>query len=212
MASRFSRVTTFAAPLLVMSGFVAFTAFSGIAGAQTGGASVNVGAGTGGTSAGVNGQVGFSRQAQLTPQEELTQSDAILGRLQAGSTTVSKQLGEARGARDVVKVLCLNDKLSQMDVALRSAQERKGSLAAAAQGNNVELANHEFTILTVLKTRADQLQAEANQCIGEEAAFVGATQTRTTIDPDIPTVDETPYPITDPIFVSGPALPTSAEK
>jgi hypothetical protein len=182
------------------------------AGAQPagGGASVNVGAG--GTGANVNGQVGFTRQATLSPQEELAQSDAIIGRLQNGSSTVSKQLGEARGARDVVKVLCLNDKLSQMDVALRSAQDRKQSLAAAAQGNNVELANHEFTILTVLKTRADQLQAEANQCIGEEAAFVGTTQTTTIIDPDIPRVDETPYPTTDPTFVSGPPLPTSAEK
>jgi hypothetical protein len=198
--------------LLVAGGLIAFAVRAGAQTSQSG-AAASVSAGSaGGAGATVNGQVGFSRQGQLSPQEELAQSDAILGRLQNGSTTVSKQLGEARNARDVVKVLCLNDKLSQMDVALRSAQDRKQSLATAAQGNNVELANHEFTILTVLKNRADQLQAEANQCIGEEAAFVGATQTTTTIDPDIPVVDQTPYPPTDPIFVSGPPLPTSAEK
>ena len=198
----------------------ALVAFAVKAGAQTAGGSAAGGGGSGGagasvnagTSATVNGQVGFSRQGQLSPQEEVAQSDAILGRLQNGSSTVSKQLGEARNSRDVVKVLCLNDKLSQMDVALRSAQDRKASLATAAQANNTELANHEFTILTVLKNRADQLQAEANQCIGEEAAFVGATQTTTTIDPDIPVVDQAPYPPTDTIFVSGPPLPTSAEK
>ena len=220
MRARFFRGLVLA-PLLVAGGLVAFAVK---AGAQTGaGASVSaggtgsVGTGAAGGSAGaggatVNGQVGFSREGQLTPQQQVDKAEAILGRLQNGASTVSKQLGEARNSRDVVKVLCLNDKLSQMDVALRSAQDRKASLATAAQGNNVELANHEFTILTVLKNRADQLQAEANQCIGEEAAFVGATQTTTTIDPDIPVVDQTPYPPTDPIFISGPPLPTSAEK
>jgi hypothetical protein len=212
MRARFSRVVV-VAPVLVVGALVAFAVKAGAQTAANAGGSVSAGATVNaGTGATVNGQVGFSRQGQLSPQEELAQSDAILGRLQNGSSTVSKQLGEARNSRDVVKVLCLNDKLSQMDVALRSAQDRKASLTTAAQSNNTELANHEFTILTVLKNRADQLQAEANQCIGEEAAFVGATQTRTTIDPDIPVVDQTPYPPTDPIFVSGPPLPTSAEK
>ena len=34
-----------------------------------------------------------------------------------------------------------------------------------------DLASHEFTILTVLRQRVEQLGCEANQCIGEEAAI-----------------------------------------
>jgi hypothetical protein len=182
------------------------------AGAQTPAA----GSGSGGVdatgNANVTGQVGFQHSANLSPQDQMAQASVIIGRFEAGSSSISKQLGAARQARDVVKTLCLNDKLSQMDVALRSARERKDSLAVAVQRKDAELSNHEFVVLTVLKQRADQLTAEANQCIGEEAAFIGETETTTTIDPDIPAVDETGYPVTDPTLISGPPLPTSAEK
>jgi hypothetical protein len=79
----------------------------------------------------------------------------------------------------------------------------KGQLEAAVTRNDAELANHEFTILTVLRQRSEQLVAEANQCIGEEAAFIGDTRTSVQIDPQIPP-DETPYPVTDPVVVIGP--------
>jgi hypothetical protein len=109
-------------------------------------------------------------------------------------------LEEARKARDVVKTLCLNDKLSQIDVAIRSARDRRGQLQAAVGRNDTELSSHEFTILTVLRQRVEQLVAEANQCIGEEAAFVGDTRTRVFVDPGI-APNDTPYPPTDPSLV-----------
>ncbi len=152
-----------------------------------------------------NAQVGFERNAQLSPQDQLTQSDAILTRMDQAAGTVRRQLEAARAARDVVKTLCLNDKLSQIDVAVRSARDRQSSLQAAVQRTDTELSNHEFTILTVLRQRAEQLNAEANQCIGEEVAFVGATQVTTTIDTNLPG-DTTSYPPTDPTLVSAPPV------
>jgi|SRR5579883_1596083 hypothetical protein len=156
-----------------------------------------------------NGQVGFQRNANLSPQEELSQANSILTQMDQRAGTVRRQLEQARAARDVVKTLCLNDKLSQIDVAIRSARDRQASLQAAAQRNDAELANHEFTILTVLRQRAEQLTAEANQCIGEEVAFVGATQVVTQIEPGLPTGDMTDYPPTDPTLVTGPPQCTS---
>jgi hypothetical protein len=150
-------------------------------------------------------QVGFERSPQLSAQEQLTQSDAILTRMDQAAGTVRSQLEAARAARDVVKTLCLNDKLSQIDVAVRSARDRQSSLQAAVQRSDSELSNHEFTILTVLRQRAEQLNAEANQCVGEEVAFVGATQITTTIDTNLPG-DTTYYPPTDPTLVSAPPV------
>lgn len=129
---------------------------------------------------------GVTRQVNLSPQEELAQSEAILSRMEASRTGVRRQLETARAQRDVVKTLCLNDKLNQLDVALRSAQERREALAAAAQRSDTDLANHEFTILSVLRQRGDQLTAEAQQCIGQEAGFVGESAVQSTIDPGIP--------------------------
>jgi hypothetical protein len=130
--------------------------------------------------------------------------------MEQGSTTVSKMLEQARTARDVVKTLCLNDKLSQIDVAIRSAKDRRSALQVAAGRNDQELSNHEFTILTVLRQRGDQLIAEANQCIGEEAAFIGATNVSTTIDNTLPPTDDTQYPPSDNTVVSAPPISASA--
>ncbi len=154
-------------------------------------------------------QLGFERRPQLTPQDELTQADAILSRMTQAAATVRRQLDTARQARDVVKSLCLSDKLSQIDVAARSAKDRQAALQAAAQRSDVELSNHEFTMLTVLRQRAEQLTAEANQCIGEDLAFVGQTQVETQYPEGLPTDDTTQYPATDPPFVYVPPIPVS---
>lgn len=137
------------------------------------------------------GTAGLTRQVNLSPAEEVQQSEAFLSRMDASRGLVRRQLETARAQRDVVKTLCLNDKLNQLDVAIRSARERKASLEAAASRNDVDLANHEFTILSVLRQRSDQLTAEANQCIGQEAGFVGDSAVSATIDPNIP--EEPPW-------------------
>jgi hypothetical protein len=157
-----------------------------------------------------DGQVGFQRNASLSAQDMLAEGTAAITRMQNASGAVGRQLGQARASRDVVKTLCLNDKLSQVDVAVRSARDRKDALVSAAARNDQELSNHEFTILTVLRQRAEQLTAEANQCLGEEAAFIGATNVETTVDPTLPPTDETQYPSTDNTIVSAPPVSASS--
>lgn len=142
---------------------------------------------------GTDVNAGLQRQANLSPKDQLAQADADLARMEQSRSTVRRQLMEAREKRDVVKTLCLNDKLTQLNVALTSAQERRDALAAAAKNNEVDLATHEFTILSVLRQRADQLSTEANQCIGEEVGVVG--QSSVTVDiTDLPEEDPSEYP------------------
>jgi hypothetical protein len=129
--------------------------------------------------------VGIARTVNLTPQEQLAQADAFLSRMEGSRTVVRQQLEKARSARDVVKTLCLNDKMNQLDVAIRSARERKDSLTAAVTRTDADLSNHEFTILQVLRQRSDQLTAEAQQCIGSEIGAAGDNTVSFTVDPGI---------------------------
>lgn len=122
----------------------------------------------------------------LSPQDMLKKSDGYLQAMELGASTVRRQLEKAREARDVVKSLCLNDKLTQINVALRSANERHGILKLAVERNDVERARHEFTVLEVLRDRLRTLVTEANQCIGEEAGFVGESRVTVEVDPGIP--------------------------
>lgn len=162
-------------------------------------------------------QVGFEHLVELSPAQQEAEATAIISQMQATASTVQRMLAQARQARDVVKTLCLNDKVSQVDVGTRSATDRKASLHSAASRNDRELSNHEFTILTVLKHRVEQLSAEANQCIGEEASFSGATAVTTTVDNAMPASDPTdmsgvtPPPVTT-APVTSPPLSASAEQ
>lgn len=142
-------------------------------------------------------QIDVSKKAQLSPADQLAESDRALAKMERAGATVRKQLEQARKDKDVVKTLCLDDKLSQIDVAVRSARERKTALQAAVSRNDAELSGHEFTILQVLRQRSEQLVAESNQCIGEEAAYLGQTKVTTTVDPAVSTTEEAPYP--DPV-------------
>lgn len=149
-------------------------------------------------------QAGLTRQVNLSPKEELAQADGYLNRMDTARQSVRRQLEDARAQRDVVKTLCLNDKLNQIDVAIRSARERRESLINAANRNDTDLSSHEYTILTVLKQRTDQLTAEANQCIGKEAGFVGDSAVTSTIDPNLPQEDPSQYP-GDQVIIQTPA-------
>ncbi|HEY2516316.1 MAG TPA: hypothetical protein VGI39_35840, partial [Polyangiaceae bacterium] len=85
----------------------------------------------------------------MTPEQQLAEVEGHLKYMSQASQIVGRRLQQARQQRDVVKMLCLNDKLSQIDVAGRSAEERKAAHAAAVGRHDTELSNHEYTILTV---------------------------------------------------------------
>ena len=149
-------------------------------------------------------QVGFEHAVSLSPPEMLRAANGYLSTMTATGGMTQRMLAQARNQRDVVKTLCLDDKLSEVDVATRSATDRLKALKSAVAANNSELATHEFTILTVLQKRSAQLAAEANQCIGEEAAFTGATNVVSVVDPGLPVEDPTTPP---PPVPPSPGIP-----
>jgi uncharacterized protein YqeY len=125
----------------------------------------------------------------LSPQEQLSAADQGLNTMEAVRSSVRRELEAARSQRDVVKTLCLNDKLNQLDVAMRSARERRNSLEAAASRNDADLCNHEYTIFAVLANRASQLDAEAKQCIGKEVGIVGESSTSVDVEIQLPDIE-----------------------
>jgi hypothetical protein len=123
------------------------------------------------------------------PGDQAGLADQYLVKMQTSATRVRHLLDEARRAKDVIKTTCLQDKLAQIEVALKSARERTAALKAAIARGDGDVRNHEFQVLNVLRQRAEQLDAEANQCIGEELGFPGETKQTFKIDPNIAPVD-----------------------
>jgi hypothetical protein len=167
----------------------------------------------GGGAASGNAQLGFEKKQQLTPQEAAAQAATILARLDQAASAVRHQLDAARQQRDIVKSLCLSDKLSQIDAAARSCRDRNAALQAAVQRNDVELSNHEFTIMSVLGQRGNQLIAESNQCIGQDMSFVGQTEVSTDVSNNLPIEEpEGAGGVTFAFLVPPPLQPVSPVK
>ena len=101
------------------------------------------------------------REVDLSPEERLQSAQELVSGIERSSQSVLRQLQVARQERDVVRVLCLNDKLNQVDVALRSAQDRMAALRTAVERADTDRARHEYTVLDVLNDRVRLLVSES---------------------------------------------------
>jgi len=124
--------------------------------------------------------------AELAPEEMLTRANQFVSGIEQSSGSISRQLQAARKDRDVVRVLCLNDKLNQVDVALGSAQDRLSSLRTAVSRADADRSHHEYTVLEVLNDRVRVLVNESNQCVGEETGFIGEAEVSVSVDSRLP--------------------------
>jgi hypothetical protein len=125
----------------------------------------------------------------LSPAERVTKGKLFVAMIGTSADTIKRQLGNAKEDRDVVRVLCLNDKLNQVDVARSSAEDRLTALTTAAERGDADRARHEYTVLEVLHDRVKVLVNESNQCVGEETGFIGEAEVSVSIDPNLPDAD-----------------------
>jgi hypothetical protein len=135
----------------------------------------------------------------------LTQARGFLPAMDRAAVGVRRQLQLSREQKDVVKTLCLNDKLNQIDLATRTATDRVGGLEAGVNANDTERAKHQYTVILVLRDRVNTLVSEANQCIGETVGFVGESAVTMEVDNSIPPVDPSGFP-EDPIISQPPVV------
>lgn len=106
----------------------------------------------------------------LTPQQMAEKAVVILNEGQNALKQVDNQLTENRQKKDMMKLKCVNDKLMQIRPLLNIIEQSQLNLADAVKAEKVDvnLATQEYTKLTRAKQRIDELQAEANQCGGED--------------------------------------------
>ncbi len=137
-------------------------------------------------------EVRTQRVAQLSGPDQLREAGHVIDSVTGTRRQVSDLLDRARQERDIIKVNCLNDKLTQIDVTLRSAREHQDLLQTAVTINNDGQRNHEFQLMTIFRSRAQALEGEARACIGEDTGtFDRDTRLTLIVDPNIADQDTT---------------------
>ncbi len=138
---------------------------------------------------------------QVSDKDKLSQAQATVDRLHAILKDVLKSLEEARREKDVVKLNCVNEKLTQIKGLLRVAEQSQVALQEALARADEDAAQHEFAKTTIAKQRAEQLRADAEQCIGQ-LAYVVDEQTVVTVE----TPENIPDAVTNPTTVTATAV------
>lgn len=120
-----------------------------------------------------------SRRVSLDSAEQTANVRSVVQRGTVLAQRLSTMLEEARREADIIRVTCLNDKLTQTNANMRTAQARLAAFESAADN---EQKNHEATVLNVLGQKFQMLDQEASRCVGQDLYETGSTRVLTEID------------------------------
>ena len=107
--------------------------------------------------------------AQIPDPEKIQRSAEALQRMRVVLKDVLGKLEEARSTKDVVKLNCVNEKLSQIKGLLRISEQADVALQESIAKKETSSGEHEFTKVSIARLKVDQLRAEAEECIGQLA-------------------------------------------
>lgn len=144
------------------------------------------------------GNIDLRKAITMSPQDTLAQAREYYKKMRETQREVLQLQGKAKKDRDMVKLNCVNDKLTQLKGHMAVTDQSLTSLDADIAKGDDAARQHEFTRITILFQKVVTLGTEAEQCIGEDVSFVGATQVDVEVDPSIPAGDPTEPPLPVP--------------
>lgn len=106
-----------------------------------------------------------------TGPEMLDKADKDVGSMRQALKQVLQRLEESREEKDVVKLNCVNEKLTQIKSLLKVAEQADIALHEAV-ANRDPGAESEFSKVAIARAKIDALRGESDQCIGQLAYIV----------------------------------------
>lgn len=138
--------------------------------------------------------VSVKQRPMLTAEEMVTQSREYAKNMNEVLKRIQVLQDQAKREKDIIRLNCVTDKVVQVRVNISIAEQSMASLQEAVTRADEGERTHEFTRLTIVNQKVLVLGAEAENCIGEDLSFVGATRVDVEIDPNIPQYDPTQPP------------------
>jgi len=125
---------------------------------------------------------GATKSVGLTDSQKLEKSAENLERMKSSLRNVLSKVEEARSEKDVVKLNCVNEKLTQVKGLIKVAEQADIALHEALTAKD-PAADSEFTKIGIAKSKVDALKGDAEQCIGQLAYIVDE---KTTVEVQAP--------------------------
>ncbi|MDC0714303.1 hypothetical protein POL68_37935 [Stigmatella sp. ncwal1] len=109
----------------------------------------------------------LEKASEVPDPDKLQRSAQALGIMRGVLTEVQLKLTEARGTKDMVKVNCVNEKLTQTKGLLRISEQADVALQEAVARRDSTSSEHEYTKVMIARQKVSQLSAETEECIGQ---------------------------------------------
>jgi len=148
----------------------------------------------------------FEKAAELSDSEKLDRATGYLGEMKGVLGHVLRLLKDAREEKDVIKVNCVNEKLTNIKGLIRISEQAEMTLQEALAKGEKDTATHEFHKISISHQKIKILRTEAEQCVGELAFAVGKTTVEVEVDKDqVPEDDPTTIELPETNIIRPPA-------
>ena len=121
------------------------------------------------------GYVRGGEENKLPPGELISRAAEHLSRMREVLKTVFKYLEEAREKRDVIKLNCVNEKLTAVKGLLKVSEQADVSMQDALARRDEEAGRYEYDKVSIARGRVDALLTESEACVGELSVYAGET-------------------------------------
>jgi len=111
----------------------------------------------------------LEKASEVPDPQKLERSNQALGTMREVLRQVLGKVEEARRTKDVVKLNCANEKLTQIKGLLRISEQAEVSLQEALSTKETATSEHEYTKVMIARQKVGQLRSEAEECIGQLA-------------------------------------------
>lgn len=119
-------------------------------------------------------------EQNLSPQQRVQRGAEHLNRMREVLKTVLKFLEEAREKRDVIKLNCVNEKLTAVKGLLKVSEQADVTMQEALARRDEETSRHEYDKISIARNKVDQLLGESEACVGELSIYAGDTTVEVT--------------------------------
>ena len=129
--------------------------------------------------------IDFGKASKLSDSDKIDTASTYLGEMKDVLSAVLDLLKDAREEKDVIKLNCINEKLTSIKGLIRISEQADITLQEAVAKGERDTATHEFHKIAISHQKIKILKTEAEQCVGELAFAVGKTTVEVEVDKDV---------------------------
>lgn len=127
----------------------------------------------------------------MSGQQKLDRGEQKISESRKGLEETNTLLEKAReDEQDIQKINCINDKLAAIKGFLKVAEQSYVKLKDAVKKDDLEEANHHYTLISVSKQKIDRLREEARLCAGEVERYAEGTEVDVDVNDDVEDSDD----------------------